>query len=226
MEYKNKIVCFIDILGFREMVEENISDPLNIYSILSKISTEITDWHGAPISSNLDLVITQFSDSIVFSFVPSMHYFMQFSFFKGLSIKMVMDGVVLRGGITYGKIFHNSDFVFGPAMNKAYELEHKVAVFPRIVIDQSALDLKNEDGKTVTDFSGQVLFKTKALGYSFIDYINNVFAYTDEIEYYRKLRVIIIKGLETKCSRVKEKYEWMKKEYNEAKTNFPKLEEL
>ena len=225
--YKDKIVCFIDILGFRELIEVNVSGPEKIYSILSKISREITDWLGEPISSNIDLKITQFSDSIIFSFVQSKHYFMQFHFFKELAIKMVMEGVVLRGGITYGKIFHNSDFVFGPAMIKAYDLEHTEAVFPRIIVDKSALSLENNDGKKITDYPMQFVFKINESGYSFIDYIFDVVTSDNDLtKYYRQLRAIIVKGLESKCPRVLAKYEWMKKEYNLAKVNFAELEEL
>jgi hypothetical protein len=78
VSYKDKVVCFIDILGFREMVNVKYAEqPEWIYSVLSKINTSIRDWSGTAITSNIDLRITQFSDSIVFSFLPTSHYFIK-----------------------------------------------------------------------------------------------------------------------------------------------------
>jgi hypothetical protein len=225
LTYKEKIVCFIDILGFGEMVERKyLNDPTTIYSILSEIKTSIIDWVGTPIASKIDLQITLFSDCIVFSFVPDRHYFMTFNFLKELSIKMIMKYKVLfRGGITYGKVVHDSEVIFGPAMNCAYWLESEEAGSPRIVIDKKALSLKNEDDKTIADYPGQFVFKLTENGYSYIDYIVDVNGYLNQADYYNILRSIITKGLESPKLRVKEKYEWMRDEYNRAKANYQDL---
>lgn len=224
INYKNKIVCFIDILGFADMIDRKyISDPGKIYDILSEIKTSITDWAEAPIASKIDLQITQFSDCIVFSFVPTRHYFMTFNFFKELSIKMIMKhGVIFRGGITYGQIFHDPEMIYGPAMNRSYRLESKEAVYPRIIIDKSALELKDDDGKTISDYPGQFVFQLTASGYSYIDYIVDVNSYVNQHEYYERLRSLINKGL-VLPEGIREKYEWMRDEYNKAKQNYAEL---
>lgn len=223
--YKDKIVCFIDILGFREMVNVDFAnDPAKIYSILSRISLTINNWSKTAITQDLDLQITQFSDAIVFSFNPTKHYFMNFSFFKELAIIMINAEVIFRGGITYGKIFHNNEFIFGPAMIEAYRLESKVAVVPRIIIDDLAMELKDDTDKTIKDYTGQFVFKIEDGDYAFIDYIFDVFPYTmDQRSYYAKLRQIISKGLQNSDPGVVAKYEWMRNEYNLAKAKFSEL---
>jgi hypothetical protein len=223
--YKEKIVCFIDILGFGEMVEgEYINTPEKIYSILSEIKTLIIGWVGTPIASKIDLQITLFSDCIVFSFLPDRHYFMTFHFFKELSIEMVIKyNLLFRGGITYGKIFHDAEMVFGPAMNCAYRLESKLAIFPRIIIDSSALSLKNDDDKTIAEYTGQFVFRISDNSYSYVDYIFDVNGYVNQSEYYGRLRSIISKGLASENPGIKAKYEWMKGEYNQATATFSNL---
>jgi hypothetical protein len=225
ISYKEKVVCFIDILGFREMVNVEYADhPEKIYKILSQISMSIMEWSKTAITQGLDLQITQFSDSIVFSFVPTKHYFMNFSFFKELAIQMINQEVIFRGGITYGKIFHNTEFVFGPGMIQAYHLESKLAIVPRIIIDDLAMNLKDEVGKSIKDYTGQFVFKMEDTGQAFIDYIFDVFPYTmDQAVFYSKLRQIISKGLQNADPKVVAKYEWMKVEYNQAKSKFPGL---
>nr|WP_317187917.1 hypothetical protein [Acinetobacter gerneri] len=42
--------------------------------------------------------------------------------------------ILLRGALTIGEIYHDENMVFGPAMVEAYELESKVAEFPRIIL--------------------------------------------------------------------------------------------
>ena len=226
--YKEKIVCFIDILGFGEMVDSQyLSDPEKMCNILEEIRNSIVEWVGVPVAKKIDLQITQFSDCIVFSFVSNKHYFMTFNFMKDLSIKMVIKHAVLfRGGITFGKVFHNPETIFGPAMNCAYKLESEQAVYPRIVIDKKALDLKDDDGKTIAEYPGQFVFKLTDTGFSYIEYIVDVVGYADQNIFYSALRAIIAKGLLSSNPRVKEKYEWMREEYNKAKVNYPDLENL
>ncbi len=206
--------------------KDYLDDPSMIYSILRKIDGFVRDWFNAPINSENDLEITQFSDSIVLSVLPVGHYFMNFNFFKELTIAMIKEGVVFRGGITYGQIHHDTEFVFGPAMNCAYYLESKIANYPRILVDQSVLDLKNDEGKVIADYPGQFVIDVGEQGHSHIDYIVDVAAYTDQTTYYQKLKVIINEGLQSDDERIVMKYEWMRKEYNQAKKNFSRLDML
>ena len=50
-------------------------------------------------------------------------------------------GLLFRGGICYGKYYHENGITFGPGVVKAYELEKK-AIYSRIVIDK---DIQFED---------------------------------------------------------------------------------
>jgi hypothetical protein len=225
--YKEKIVCFIDILGFGRMIDREYLDrPEIMHSILSKIRESINDWGDTAITEGIDLQITQFSDCIVFSFLPTKHYFMTFNFFKELAVKMISQKIVFRGGITYGKVFHDSELIFGPAMNCAYRLESEEANYPRIIIDQAASTLKNDEGKTIADYSGQFVFRIDESEYSYIDYIIDVVGYTDQAKFYEALRSMISAGLLSEAPRVKEKYEWMKSEYNQAIRNYSNLNSL
>lgn len=47
----------------------------------------------------------------------------------------------MRGAVTVGAIHHDQHIVFGPALNRAYELESKVAFYPRILIDTPSVEL-------------------------------------------------------------------------------------
>ena len=72
--------------------------------------------------------VSTFSDNIVIS-TPvaegNIPYFLQ-----SMAVMQLMTTslhFLLRGGISMGDIYHDEEVVFGPALNRAYELESKVA---------------------------------------------------------------------------------------------------
>lgn len=86
------------------------------------------------------VTITYFSDSLVIS-APKEDVIasqMILDLMAKLSIRLWNDhSLLLRGGLTLGKLVHKENGpLFGPAMNRAYELESKVAKHPRILIDK------------------------------------------------------------------------------------------
>ncbi|WP_338988091.1 hypothetical protein KST01_03635 [Fusobacterium animalis] len=45
-----------------------------------------------------------------------------------ISIELLDKGVYIRGGMTYGKLYHENNICFGPAMVEAYSLEQKLYI--------------------------------------------------------------------------------------------------
>lgn len=60
-------------------------------------------------------------------------------------------GWLVRGGITIGDLYIDETIVWGSALVRAYELEDKIAVYPRVIIDNSIAELLQE-GKEVQDY--------------------------------------------------------------------------
>ena len=54
---------------------------------------------------------------------------------RAIAFRLLRLGFLVRGGIARGDLFHHVGKVVGPALIKAYELENKKAVYPRIIID-------------------------------------------------------------------------------------------
>lgn len=92
----------------------------------------------------IKVVVTYFSDSLVIS-APSEEVTssqMILDMLAKLSVKLWSDhSLLIRGGITLGKLIHiENGPLFGPAMNRAYYLESKLAKNPRILIDKSCIE--------------------------------------------------------------------------------------
>jgi hypothetical protein len=51
-----------------------------------------------------------------------------------IAIAALKMGFLIRGGVAKGKLYHANGVVFGEAMVRAYQLESRVAVYPRVVV--------------------------------------------------------------------------------------------
>jgi hypothetical protein len=95
--------------------------------------------------AHLDVVVTTFSDSIVFSCPANSDGLSSFRYFL---IKLLVYTnefcLLLRGGVSCGSLVHSANKVFGPAMNRAYVLESQVAKHPRIAVDEYFTSLVTE----------------------------------------------------------------------------------
>lgn len=105
---------------------------------------KFTEIMANSLRQKMKLVVTYFSDSLVIS-APSDDLIssqMILDLLAKLSIKLWTEhALLIRGGITIGNLIHiENGPLFGPAMNRAYHLESKIAKNPRILIDAMCIE--------------------------------------------------------------------------------------
>jgi hypothetical protein len=166
-EYQTALVVYLDILGFRELIQQSVSDPLKVYDILSALRTvkEHTsesiqfddDGHKPPPSI---FRAFNFSDLTVRATLTEPTTFIEilnweFIYLSSIQARLACrDGLLLRGGISHGSIsvqpeeFWGDDILFGPALVHSYELESKKAIYPRIIIDKELIELASKEADT------------------------------------------------------------------------------
>lgn len=144
--YAKRVVCFLDILGFRDIVAKTIDGHGVIQSArvaaITKALRRLSDIQPSPDNYFLSRRITQFSDSIVISFdiaEPACVFFTLLDILH-LQIDLVVGGVLCRGGVAVGHMHHSSEHLFGPAMIAAYDLESKIARFPRVIVAPEVIE--------------------------------------------------------------------------------------
>lgn len=176
MSYERRIIGFIDILGFGQLVFDSECDAEKfnlIDRVISRLQ-EVDDIYGSPEAffahsnymslseegkASLNAIyesmkadatasrvlITTFSDSIVFSCPATSDGLTNFRYFL---IKLLVYtsefSLLLRGGMSCGPLIHSEKKVFGPAMNRAYLTESKVAKYPRIAVDEYFMSFIND----------------------------------------------------------------------------------
>ena len=252
MLYEDRAVAFVDILGFKDLINQTLDNNGNeieektqkLNAFFEEIGREFCSEERWPGHNNVfTRVVTYFSDSIIFSvkgdekdavirLLDYIHY---------LLITGIKYEILFRGGITYGKVFHNEKRIFGPAMNSAYNLENQIAKMPRIVIDNEVIRQTFINRGPQADVEDVKKYLTSFInkdvdGYFYIDYFNNII---NEFElpyekhlYSENIKKIILKNeniindiMDRKLKKtLKQKNLWLKKKFNsmikEQRSNF------
>ena len=216
--YSERIIAFVDILGFKEKIgKSNINqmEAESIYRALNRIYKVKKDNEGSGFMNQKSqgVEVTTFSDSAVISY-PAEKDNLLFLILDliHLQLDLTMDDVLIRGGLTIGDLYHDGSIVYGPAMNMAYKLESQVAIYPRIIVDKAAIEqyyeYANGDEYDLNDIES--MLRRDRDGLSYVDMLNQDQEMNDAgTEYYEWLSVlrnIIITGLSHKDIAVKMKY--------------------
>lgn len=201
--FKEKIIAFVDILGFKKLItnaERGVGQPLpEILELLKLLGTGAervrfdksgpTCCPGAPfLERNMDFRVTQISDCVIVSAeVSPAGVINVVSHCWGAVIELLNRGIMCRGYIKSGLIYHTETQILGSGYQDAYHAEPNVSAFkfeadergtPYVEVDpiiseyvagQSDACVKEMFSRMVkSDGSAVVLFPFKCLSHSFI----------------------------------------------------------
>lgn len=166
MTYEERIIAFIDILGFKEIVKQSELDSSKIELIYSVLDY-LKDWENKEKwdlkfleieedaqkrgVNNFDIYgrtnTTSFSDSIVVSVLVDKNVNEMTSTLivnlAHIGAVLLQKGIIIRGGLTIGNINHfDNGTVFGQGLIDAYTIETKCK-YPRIIISDKLLNKLN-----------------------------------------------------------------------------------
>jgi len=234
VRYENRIVAFIDILGFKRKIEDTIdkdgNDVEDQISSLSNVFDEIQhNW--SDVNSEKDSKrITIFSDSIVVSVLDNekSQVFWTLLEIKHLIMSLLYHGILVRGAVAHGKLIHEGNKVFGPALVEAYDLESKAAQYPRVILDKELVDLADKTRASHHSAADEKNYVTSLLekdsdGMYYIDYFfkasKELSSEYDFPEYISNLGDLIRKGMmgsvHKKNADLRIKFYWMRERYNQ-----------
>ncbi len=234
MKYEDRVVLFVDILGFKNIINSTVNSNgtdneqqiENVYNTFLSIN-DLYDINKKDNFIQENVSITQFSDSLVISFLVKElgEIFWNIFFLQLLSMRLISHGIICRGAISYGKLIHNDNIIFGPALIDAYNAELNNAKYPRIILEESIITLAAEHHSDhhLPIHEVEAIFDIVSEdndGLFYIDYFGKALEnlddpYYDPPGYIEQIRNVIIAGLKIDGSGVKEKYEWMKNKFNE-----------
>jgi hypothetical protein len=226
--YENRLVLFVDFLGFKDLVERTRDDPKLIQRIVSAMDNfrEIADTQEFYRTQR----VTQFSDCVVVSYVidEESAVFDLILHIGLVVLELAERGFLLRGAVTVGPLLHTKDHLLGPAMVRAYELESRVAKYPRVIVDPTVLNLAN--ARPASHHTGEEelayvkgFLRKDIDGQLFVDYVSwhsvvEVIGGEHDLypNYLSRLGKLVRDGLRNQDSGVQEKYLWLYRQYIEA----------
>lgn len=84
---------------------------------------------------------------------------------KKVFLSFLERGLFIRGGIAYSKHFQNGRITYSNAVARAYEIESKEAIYPRIVLDKNILEMY-ETGENLPEiFNKELILKQNGVAY-------------------------------------------------------------
>lgn len=231
--YEPAIVSFIDVLGFRSLLDtRHAHDIRDVLLQLREFTAPIEERPTRRVK-DARLLSRAFADSVSDAVVRVRVFDTQYNdgaFFHEVldllhaQVECIRHGVVIRGGLAIGNAhvgLEGKGPVFGPAMVRAYEIETNEAIYPRIVVDtaayQSFLDdarLRKQDHRLEEELRYvDRMLRIDADGKRFIDYLAaSESEFDDPSGYFLFLdshAELVRAKLATTTARVREKFEWL-----------------
>lgn len=154
--YELRLIAYLDVLGWSELVDRSISDPEQLKGLNHAANYFRMATYGAesmrsffaernsPDRTGLVLDVTHFSDTLVLSCAAKS--FAAHSFISGVQQAchhLLCHGHYMRGAIVLGQVAHQDNVLFGPALIEAIRLERDVAKYPRIIVHPDAIPYVN-----------------------------------------------------------------------------------
>ena len=162
--YSQKYVIFLDVLGWSDLVARSETDEdarrqvALVSGKLAKAFEEaqqnVEKSENHPATPRFEF----FSDSMIITipFLGDNVFWPEEAVFRtceNLARATMEEGLLIRGAVTRGSIAHDADkrICVGPALLRAYSLETKTAIYPRIVIDPNLVNYFEEHYKTMKE---------------------------------------------------------------------------
>lgn len=128
--------ALIDVLSYRNRLNHDVQS--------GKVSFKDDLLHSLSIFDSVNNAIFNvqaISDTIIIT-CNSHDRFIEFlNLLRKVFISFMNRGLFIRGGVAYSKHFQSGRITYSHAVARAYELESKEAIYPRVVIDRNILDM-------------------------------------------------------------------------------------
>lgn len=216
-EYKEHFVAFMDILGFKELIEKEECD--FIYHIFNEIHSNTKkrmNYNGKDILAYEHIKYKILSDSVIVFIDAEIDdsFSALLNICNGLQSSLANRDIpiLLRGGIAKGELYYENDIIYGKGLTKAYLLENNLARYPRVVFTGETLEAgKNVAKYMFPDFSMPSNYIKDVDSLYYINYLAYGYLRTEEVKR-------IFDNLIGLCNRtldramdenVREKYIWL-----------------
>lgn len=145
--YEERYVAFVDVLGFASLVGQSLGQP-EIVTQLRDALASVNASASAIRSAELKLEASSFSDTVVLSAPAGASELLRMiEVLDQFSFDLLQRNMLFRGALVRGLVIHTADFLFGPGLVAAYQLESTISFHPRIMLDGPVRDAVRGDSR-------------------------------------------------------------------------------
>jgi len=145
--YSDRIVCFVDILGFSELIKQADTEQKGL-EIIKTLEEALTSDLIAPVKNQkasteeAKHTIRVFSDCICVSAPNTLGgMLVLIAQMASAQNKLLRRSILLRGAISVGLHYESDSMILSSALVSAYRMEKSNAFYPRIIIDPALIRL-------------------------------------------------------------------------------------
>lgn len=233
MPYNDRFVAFLDILGFKNLIDKTSQNEKEFNRVLKVLkytsAVQKDNYEGFLAQNEITKEVTVFSDSIVISYSADLSIggalFNILNDLVFICNELLAENIFVRGGVSYGEMYHKNNICFGPAMIRAYLMEEKEAIYPRIIIDKNAIEadiMRPGECNTAEEEADYIrgLLNKDNEGIYYLNFLSQSNEFNDFETYETfiyKIRSYLISHYATNYPpKVKEKYIWFIRYFNKT----------
>lgn len=240
VEYKNSVVGILKILGFKNVI--NKEDVESLKKLQNTIASELFTNKSLVSFNNINIDIL--SDTFIVSSEDIASYSAKsvITILENIRRGLMNNGFLSRGGVVSGNHFFKDGILISPAFIKAYEIEEKEAIYPRIILENTLVNfLEKSEKNEKENFFPQCIIEKDFDGYFVIrpfiqipeiatfcekECYGKKFgtddpqcledAFKNQIEFYKKCLEQIYNNISLNCQHQIAKVNYLMTKYNEV----------
>ncbi len=214
-------LLYIDILGMKSKIDSKDSELyLNYINNLYRDAIKTISGLYEEIN-NIKINVRIFSDNMVIAIKQeencnqareSNKHTLMIEIASYIQVLALMYSLPTRGSIAYDDFYIDENFIYGKALTKAYNLESEIAIYPRIIIEDKAVELFT---------ASQYLKKFIKKDTDNVYYINPFECYFNIAKIYKEDEIKHIKQIlwtklpESNTCKINQKIHWLVNRFNE-----------
>jgi len=146
--FERRLLAYVDVLGWSELVRSPRGDEVvrKIFAATSRLESALeaeadrkTEFAELAVPFGKTIRVSYFSDTLVYSCEPTPD---EAAWMVGqvqrVCASLMSKGHYVRGGITIGELQHDGNTTVGRALVDAYDIDRKVARYPRLIVTKEA----------------------------------------------------------------------------------------
>lgn len=238
---RNSVAAFIDILGYRDYIATAFKEPgkgeKELLRLRNALDVAYRDLKARSCWENpfgdMAPQVRSFTDNLIIGYpIPEYgwwaveHLNSLIFYISFLQAEMAREGYFIRGAISVGDLYIDEDIVFGPALMEAYHAEQNLAIYPRVILCESA-EMQYRDPRRERRVTDLLIDSDQRV---FVDYLENtvMIAYPDDrpfTEFLEGHKKSVVAKLQEFANRpyIRAKYDWAATYHNSFCDTYPEL---